>query len=133
MKNVDLPWRRCPHRDLSIEMVVKDSQQRANISCIRTPVLVSWNRFFHMQITRFSFLIRPFGKEAVPCPSSDGTDRLPAMRTARPGAQMHLRRSNAITLSADVEEMSRGPYCRLVGAHFQEQVEPQMASRCPGR
>ena len=31
-------------------------------------------------------------------------------------------------LSADVEEMSRGPHCRLVGTHFEEQVEPQIAS-----
>ena len=64
----------------------------------------------------------------VPCSSSDGTDRLRATRTDRPDAQMHLRSCFAVALSADVEEMSRGPHCRLVGAHFEEQVEPQIAS-----
>lgn len=64
----------------------------------------------------------------VPCSSSDGTGRLSAARTDRLDAQMHLRSCFAVTLSAHVEEMSRGPHCRLVGAHFEEQVEPQIAS-----
>src|SRR5579859_1024391 len=40
---------------------------------------------------------------------------------------MHLRSCFAVTLSADVEEMPRGPHYRLVGAHFEEQVKPQVA------
>ncbi|GEM_PF-4310640 len=44
------------------------------------------------------------------------------------GGGMQLRSCFAVTLSANVEQMSRGPHRRLVGAHFEQQVEPQIAS-----
>jgi hypothetical protein len=50
-----------------------------------------------------------------------------SLLSASGACQMHLRRNNAVTPSSYVEEMSRGPQCRLVGTHFHEQVEPQLA------